>query len=656
MALRLFRATLWLGLLFILHLGCGDSDGPTATGPTDTTAPAAVTDLDTLSTTSSTVTLVWTCPGDDGYSGQVSACEVRYSTQAITEANWTSATLALAISTPKPAGVPDTLEVTGLEAETLYHFAVRTADEVPNWSALSNIVTVTTPPESGGVTDTIPPAVITDLRAALPVSGSVLLQWTAPGDDGTTGTAFAYDLRYSTTEIDESNWAAATVQGTSSPQPAGTNEVLTIYGLENSTLYYFAIKSVDESGNWSALSNVVPFTTDTGAPPPPPQNLQAISGPDGSITLSWGWSASPPSGTLLYIYRSTAPDVMNVSHQTLGPLDPFRVGSYVDTDLVRGRTYYYVAFAWNGDGSSDPSNEVHAECSVTVDSGDILIAHSAGWYEITGIKCLDPQTGVITALLAFSYSNGLPILIDNLVFDPSGQLYYRKRVGGLEDGHLSQLDLDSNLETELNSFADLPYDLNNFIFDSSGDLIAPMNVDGHVEIWRIDKDTFAHSLVDSGGYLANTSEAYVTRRSDGTLYVGCSLGPGDHGVLRIEPQIGVQTRVDGVSYFLPIDNLVFNPQGDLFLTTETGGNYAYVVKVNMTAGTSATLYGDWQRSYGSIAIDGNGDVIAVDNGNRYHQLPANVVRVPAYGGSRVILFTEENYRDVGQMGDVVVVP
>lgn len=86
----------------------------------------------------------------------------------------------------------------------------------------------------------------------------VTLHWTAPGDDGDVGSATLYDLRYSTDPITSDNWQSA-VQVETEPVPsiAGTTEECTVDGLTLSTEYYFAIKSVDNGGNWSGLSNVV---------------------------------------------------------------------------------------------------------------------------------------------------------------------------------------------------------------------------------------------------------------------------------------------------------------------------------------------------------------------------------------------------------------
>jgi chitodextrinase len=97
---------------------------------------------------------------------------------------------------------------------------------------------------------------------------SITLNWTAPGDDGDVGQATAYDVRYSTSPITDQNWDSATpVDGEPAPSPAGSVESFTRDGLQPSTTYYFAIKTSDEAGNWSGLSNVATVTTIDNIPP-----------------------------------------------------------------------------------------------------------------------------------------------------------------------------------------------------------------------------------------------------------------------------------------------------------------------------------------------------------------------------------------------------
>jgi subtilisin family serine protease len=114
--------------------------------------------------------------------------------------------------------------------------------------------------------DSIPPAAVDDLAATNATSSTVDLDWTATGDDGYTGTASYYDVRYSTSPIDEMNFFDATgAAGVPDPGPSGTPESMTVHGLDFTTTYYFAVKVLDEYGNYSDVSNLASATT-LGAP------------------------------------------------------------------------------------------------------------------------------------------------------------------------------------------------------------------------------------------------------------------------------------------------------------------------------------------------------------------------------------------------------
>ncbi|MEW5795015.1 MAG: T9SS type A sorting domain-containing protein [Candidatus Zixiibacteriota bacterium] len=110
---------------------------------------------------------------------------------------------------------------------------------------------------TGQVTDTIPPGPILDLGATSgPGSGQVTLGWSAPGDDGGSGTSDSYDIRYAFAPLSESNWASAIPVG-NAPDPAssGQPESFAVSNLPLGTVY-FGIKSWDEAGNPSAMSNL----------------------------------------------------------------------------------------------------------------------------------------------------------------------------------------------------------------------------------------------------------------------------------------------------------------------------------------------------------------------------------------------------------------
>jgi hypothetical protein len=81
------------------------------------------------------------------------------------------------------------------------------------------------------------------------------ITWNAPGDDGSTGTACAYDLRYSTSTITAANFNNATPIPTTPPQVAGSPESAEVTDLNGCSWYSFALKTRDGNGHWSALSN-----------------------------------------------------------------------------------------------------------------------------------------------------------------------------------------------------------------------------------------------------------------------------------------------------------------------------------------------------------------------------------------------------------------
>lgn len=242
-----FRALAVAMPLALLLASCGGDD---PTGVRDTVPPARITDL-TVTGRPTGCILRWTAPGDDENLGAVTRYDIRRIQGDIT-AHWNEALPVPGPASIYMAGGTQTVVIDTLEFGT-WQFAVKAADEVPNWSELSNIASLTlvAPP-----VDTIPPAPVTDLAAEALVAG-VRLRWTAPGDDGQTGTAAGYDLRYSLGAMTPDSWPAAThVDGVGEPKAGGTPDSALVAGLQIGKDYSFALKSVDDKGNWSGLSNI----------------------------------------------------------------------------------------------------------------------------------------------------------------------------------------------------------------------------------------------------------------------------------------------------------------------------------------------------------------------------------------------------------------
>src|SRR5262245_31970851 len=120
---------------------------------------------------------------------------------------------------------------------------------------------------------------------------TVTLKWTAPGDDSLSGRATRYDLRWSTSPITSlAAFALATpALGLVPPQADGATESATIGGLVPSTTYWFSVRTFDEVGKGSDLSNpgsaVTSASSDIERPARVPLSLVAST--NTSATVAW---------------------------------------------------------------------------------------------------------------------------------------------------------------------------------------------------------------------------------------------------------------------------------------------------------------------------------------------------------------------------------
>jgi hypothetical protein len=126
--------------------------------------------------------------------------------------------------------------------------------------------------------DVTPPSTVTNLAASQVYDKEIVLTWTAPGGDGTIGTAAAYDLRWSNQPITSANFNTATAVSVP-PVPAysGTAQSYVMLNLTAGTAYYFAIKARDASNNWSNVSNV-PAATTTATDQAAPSAVKDLGG------------------------------------------------------------------------------------------------------------------------------------------------------------------------------------------------------------------------------------------------------------------------------------------------------------------------------------------------------------------------------------------
>lgn len=92
------------------------------------------------------------------------------------------------------------------------------------------------------------------------ITGTILLKWTAPGDDHYVGRATRYVMRYQASSLGplntEAEWSAARqVSNMPSPSWAGSVDSVLIQGLTAGASYYFGLRTIDEEANISLISN-----------------------------------------------------------------------------------------------------------------------------------------------------------------------------------------------------------------------------------------------------------------------------------------------------------------------------------------------------------------------------------------------------------------
>lgn len=337
------RGSPWLPSLLALCIGCGDDGGTEPQG--DTVPPSEVADLRIAGATEDVVTLRWTSPGDDGHAGAATVYDLRRSDAPLTEATFVSATPLSPDLAPRFSGSTETFSVEGMPSGRWF-FALKTGDEIPNWSPLSNSVAVT-------VGDSIAPSATTDLVASSLDQTTVELTWTAVGDDGDEGAALAYDVRRSFDPITDESWTAATPVGDApTPSAAGTLESMRVTDLPPNVRLYFALRTKDNAGNESGLSNVASATTELDETPPGSVSDLALEDVTGRIAeLSWtapGDDDADGRATAYDVRYSTSPITPETFEQATSVPDlpaPSRPGER-DSVSISGLdpiTSYYVS-------------------------------------------------------------------------------------------------------------------------------------------------------------------------------------------------------------------------------------------------------------------------------------------------------------------------
>lgn len=256
---------------------------------------------------------------------------------------------------------------------------------------------------------------------------SLRLVWTATGDDGSIGTATAYEVRMALQPIDDSNWAQAfVVPSPPAPAAAGTRQQMRIRNLVHGTTYWFAIKSVDDQGNWAGISNIVrwDWVLDTTAPAAP-SGLQVQR--QGTDDVRVQWSANSDIDLAGYsVYRAVAQS---------GPFTrltgaPIASTQYVDTTIPAG-----TVSVWYQISATDASGNESARSS----TGTInLVEVAANWRLESGYPNPSAAGAIVhLPMLVPSSAGGAVVEIMNA----AGHRVWRRDLGSLGAGPFT-LDWD----------------------------------------------------------------------------------------------------------------------------------------------------------------------------------------------------------------------
>ncbi|MFZ5875844.1 MAG: fibronectin type III domain-containing protein [Nitrospirota bacterium] len=313
-----FGVSYWFAVKVVDVLGTAGSMSNNVQVTTADHAPDPITDLRVIAIpTTSSVTLRWTMPADD--SGPIASYIVKYTSVAtigtiLSDAEFDSPQVLTFSGQPTRdntvAPPVETVTVTGLTPDTQYWFAVKAVDasSLSQQSPISGSPSATTATGNVNPLDTTAPAAIADLAvvAASTTSTSITFAWTATGDDGTSGTATEYDVRYATFPLTSQNFSQGIQLPSSAPALAGQAETTTLVGLSSNTQYFAVVKAVDEAGN-ASFSNLAIGQSGLR------RGYTLVSIPKvlttGSDTVSAVFGDDVGSGVTVYRWRSMGTDV-----------------------------------------------------------------------------------------------------------------------------------------------------------------------------------------------------------------------------------------------------------------------------------------------------------------------------------------------------------
>lgn len=351
----------WFGLKSVNNAGVGQPDALSTGGPQANERAMGVEAVKNLTAIpgpgSGVVRLSWNEPGVSSttapilYQMRVSTLGFINGATDFAAAPDLSAFSTVTVPAYGAAGAAAQLDVSGLQPQVTYYFALRAVDaSTPTFtgawqrvpSQARNLNTGTRPSLIFNAPDSI-----TDL-SALPgaAEGDVALSWSAPRNQNFVPIA-SYEVRFATVPVaafggSTTAWNAAASSRAFSPAAApGALENFVLSGLYPAATWYFGVKSID------ALAEVSYLDTLTTAPAQAqtlprnfaPGSVPALSGVAGlrRATLSWTDLNAAERGLDFRHYRVDR----STSLPSFSPVSTTTAAGLLDYPIAAGVTHYY---------------------------------------------------------------------------------------------------------------------------------------------------------------------------------------------------------------------------------------------------------------------------------------------------------------------------
>ncbi len=112
-----------------------------------------------------------------------------------------------------------------------------------------------------------PPSAVADLGVTSVTDSSVTLGWSAPANEDASVRGVDYEVRSRRDTLTAGGWnSALEVARFRTTVATGRQITLPLRGFEPGTQYAFALRTTDEAGNVSGISNIATATTSLGGP------------------------------------------------------------------------------------------------------------------------------------------------------------------------------------------------------------------------------------------------------------------------------------------------------------------------------------------------------------------------------------------------------